>query len=72
MEIMGNSLSSASITDNLGTHFIGQKVIYYPIMASTMEVAKREAQQGVAEGTVIIAGEQTGGEGSNKTHLAIT
>ena len=63
---MGNSLSPASITANLGTHFVGQRVIYYPSLTSTMEVAKREAQQGAVEGTVIIAGEQTAGKGRKK------
>ena len=58
-----DSLSPASITNNLETRFIGQRVIYYPRLASTMEVAKREARLGAAEGTVVIASEQTGGRG---------
>ncbi len=58
-----NSLLPASITHNLGTRFIGQRVIYYPSLTSTMEVAKRETQLGAAEGTVVIVGEQTGGRG---------
>jgi len=58
-----NNLSPASITNNLDTHFIGQRVIYYPSLTSTMEVAKREAQCGAVEGTVVIADEQTGGKG---------
>jgi len=61
-----NSLSSASITNNLETRFIGQGVIYFPSLTSTMVVAKREAQRGAAEGTVIIAGEQTLGKGRMK------
>ncbi len=61
-----DSLLPASITDNLGTHFIGQKVIHYASLTSTMEVAKREAQHGAAEGTVIIAEEQTAGRGRIK------
>ena len=65
-EIMGNSISPASITDNLGTRFIGQRVIYYPSLTSTMEVAKREAKRGVAEGTVVIADVQTAGKGRIK------
>ena len=63
----GDSLSAASITDNLETHFIGQRVIYYPRLTSTMEVAKREAARGgAAEGTVIVADEQTAGKGRLK------
>jgi len=61
--ITENSLSPASITDNLETHFVGQRVIYYPSLDSTMEVTRWEAQRGAAEGTVIIAGEQTAGRG---------
>jgi len=63
MGMVENSLSPVAITTNLETCFIGQKVIYYPSLTSTMDVAKREAQQGAAEGTTIIAGEQTGGRG---------
>jgi len=64
--MVGNSSSPASITNNLETRFVGQRVIYYPSLASTMEVAKQEAQQGAAEGTVIIADEQTAGKGRIK------
>jgi len=60
---MEESLSPTSIVNNLETSFVGQRVVYYPSLTSTMEVAKREAQQGAAEGTVIIAGEQTAGKG---------
>ena len=58
-----NSLSPASITRDLETRFVGQRVIYYPTLTSTMEVARQEAQQGTAEGTVIIADQQTAGKG---------
>jgi len=63
---VGNSLSAASITSNLGTRFVGQRVIHYPSLTSTMEVARREAQQKAAEGTVIVADEQTMGRGRIK------
>jgi len=61
-----NNLSPASITSNLGTHFIGQKVICYPSLTSTMAAAKREIQRGAVEGTVVIADEQTAGRGRIK------
>ncbi len=61
-----DDLSSAFITNNLETRFIGQRVIYYPRLTSTMEVAKREAQQRAVEGTAIIADEQTAGKGRIK------
>ncbi len=61
-----NSLSPAAITDNLETRFIGQRVIYYPSLTSTNDAAKREAQQGAVEGTVVLAEEQTAGRGRIK------
>jgi BirA family biotin operon repressor/biotin-[acetyl-CoA-carboxylase] ligase len=61
-----DSLSPAAITDNLATSFIGQRVIYYPSLTSTMDVARREAQQGAVEGTVVLAEEQTAGRGRIK------
>jgi len=64
--MLENSLSPASITNNLETHFVGQRVIYYPSLTSTMEVARQEAQQKASEGTVIIADEQTVGKGRLK------
>ncbi len=64
--MMEGDLSSESITSNLKTRFVGQRVLYYPLLTSTMDVARREAQQEAAEGTVIIAGEQTAGRGRIK------
>ena len=61
-----NNLLPASITDNLETRFIGRKVIYYPRLTSTMDIARRKVRQGVAEGTVIMADEQTAGRGRTK------
>jgi len=61
-----DSLSPAAITDNLATRFIGQRVICYPRLTSTMDIAKRQAQQGAREGTVIVAEEQTAGRGRIK------
>ena len=63
MGIIESSLSPASIKDNLETHFVGQRIIYYSSLTSTMETARQEAQQGAAEGTVIITDEQTAGRG---------
>ena len=63
---MENSLSLTAITNNLETRFVGQRVIYYPSLPSTMEVAKQEVQRGAVAGTVIIADEQTAGRGRIK------
>jgi BirA family biotin operon repressor/biotin-[acetyl-CoA-carboxylase] ligase len=59
---MKEELSAVSITRGLGTRFVGQKVVHYPKLASTMAVAKEEVV-GAEEGTVIIAEEQTAGKG---------
>lgn len=64
--MVADNLSLASIADNLSTRFIGQRVIYYPRLASTMDAARQEARQGATEGTIIIAGEQTEGRGRVK------
>jgi len=61
-----DSLSTTSITSKLETRFIGQRVIYYPRVTSTNEIAKQEAQRGAVEGTVVIADEQTAGKGRLK------
>jgi len=58
-----DSLSPAAITDGLATRFIGQEVSCYPILPSTNDVAKHKAKEGVKEGTVIVAEEQTAGRG---------
>ncbi len=59
-------LSSTAISDNLGTTLVGRTVLYYPRLGSTMDEAREEARRGVAEGTVVIAGEQTSGKGRMK------
>jgi len=61
-----DKLSPALITGDLGTHIVGQRVIYYPNLTSTMGAARQEAQLGAAEGTVVIADEQTAGRGRIK------
>jgi len=60
---MNDNLSADSITRGLETRFIGQKILYYPRLTSTMAVARQEAQRGAPEGTVVIADEQTEGRG---------
>jgi BirA family biotin operon repressor/biotin-[acetyl-CoA-carboxylase] ligase len=60
------NLSPELITRGLKTNCIGRKIIYLPSIASTMDIARLEALKGAVEGTVIIAGEQTGGRGRLK------
>jgi BirA family biotin operon repressor/biotin-[acetyl-CoA-carboxylase] ligase len=48
---------------DLKTRIVGREILYYRSLSSTMDVARREARDGAEEGTVIIAGEQTGARG---------
>ena len=48
---------------DLKTRIVGWEILYFRSVSSTMDIARREAEDGAAEGTVIIAGEQTGGRG---------
>jgi len=61
-----NNLSANLILHDLPTRFIGQRVLYYPKLTSTMDMARREAQRGAPEGTVVVADEQTAGRGRLK------
>ncbi len=58
-----NILIPDLIQRDLPTRFIGQKIIYYPSLTSTMDAAKKEALWGAEAGTVVLAGEQTAGRG---------
>lgn len=53
----------ASLQSRLNTKFVGRQLHYYPSLTSTMEVAKKVAIEGAAEGTVVIADKQTAGRG---------
>lgn len=60
------NLSLTEISRNLKTDFVGQKVIAYPSLSSTNDIAKLEAKKGAQEGTVVVAEEQTAGRGRLK------
>jgi BirA family biotin operon repressor/biotin-[acetyl-CoA-carboxylase] ligase len=60
---VAKDIPTSAISGGLKTRFIGQRIIYYPSLPSTMDAARREASRGTHEGTVIVAGEQTGGRG---------
>jgi len=51
------------LKSQLNTDFVGKSIHYYPSVTSTMEVAKNLAREGAAEGTTIIADQQTSGKG---------
>ncbi len=49
--------------DNLNTELIGQRVAFFPVVSSTMDAARDLVHEGIPEGTVVIAEEQTAGRG---------
>jgi BirA family biotin operon repressor/biotin-[acetyl-CoA-carboxylase] ligase len=56
-------LNPALISRNLKTRLIGRNIIYRPVMTSTMDVAREAVKTRCAEGTIVIADEQTRGRG---------
>jgi len=58
-----DELSARSVTASLPTRYIGQNVIFRGKLSSTMDLARKEMQHGAANGTVVLAGEQTAGRG---------
>ncbi len=57
------SLTEAHIQSVLQTRLLGRPTLYYPIIGSTMDEARRLADTGAAEGLVVLADEQTAGRG---------
>ncbi|MBL7120333.1 MAG: biotin--[acetyl-CoA-carboxylase] ligase [Dehalococcoidia bacterium] len=60
---MGTNVSPTSIFKGLSTRLIGRNILYYPSLPSTMDTAREMARDGMCEGTVILAAEQTAGKG---------
>jgi len=60
---MGNSLIVNAIKQRLKTKFIGQEVEYLKSTTSTMDVAHQKAMDGIPEGSIVLAEQQTGGRG---------
>jgi BirA family biotin operon repressor/biotin-[acetyl-CoA-carboxylase] ligase len=56
-------LTRSAILDGLTTRWLGHRVVTYEAIDSTNAVAKALAAQGVAEGMLVIAEEQTAGRG---------
>lgn len=57
------ALSESAILGGLKTRLMGQPALYYPSVSSTMDVARKAAQEGASEGTLVIADEQAAGRG---------
>jgi BirA family transcriptional regulator, biotin operon repressor / biotin---[acetyl-CoA-carboxylase] ligase len=63
LNIEQQDITPELVVRDLKTRFIGQKVIYYPVLDSTMNAARKEAQWGAEAGSIIIADVQTAGRG---------
>lgn len=53
----------ASILKSSNTTLVGQSILYYPSISSTMDIARKMVRDRVNDGMVIVAGEQTSGRG---------
>ncbi len=63
MERVANPIPSPSLTKRVSGGIIGRSVLYYPSLPSSNDMARKLAQQGAAEGTVVLVGHQTEGKG---------
>ena len=60
---MKSDLSPEAISLGLDTRLVGRRVLYLVTVSSTMDAARREAEGGAPEGTVVVAESQTAGRG---------
>src|SRR5262245_62084738 len=56
-------LNLAAVDERLETQYVGRRVVYLTSTGSTMDEARREAEAGASEGTIVIAEEQAKGRG---------
>lgn len=58
-----DELSAELIAEGLPTRVLGRRIVYYERIGSTNDVARQLAEAGAAEGTLVIAEEQSAGRG---------
>src|SRR3990170_2814181 len=63
MRAVASALSLRLVRSHLRTQAMGRKVVYRSSVPSTMDLARRQAEADAAEGTVVLADEQTAGRG---------
>lgn len=61
-----NKLAASVLRSHLQTKFIGKNILVFDTATSTNELAKRLAKEGIQEGSLIIAEQQTRGRGRLK------
>lgn len=75
--VNADTLTYEEIKGVLKTHMLGNKIVHFPAIDSTNNWAKKLAEQGEPEGTVVVAEMQNGGRGcsgkqwSCQSHLGI-
>ena len=57
------NLVAAAVRDGLYTHVVARRILYYPVLSSTMDEAARLAADGAEEGAVLVAERQSSGRG---------
>lgn len=60
---MSREFSVKAFQARLGTRYMGRRFFYYPSLSSTQDAARDEAEGGAAEGTTVLADQQTAGRG---------
>jgi BirA family biotin operon repressor/biotin-[acetyl-CoA-carboxylase] ligase len=60
---MAARFSAEALREGLTTSFVGCRLEYRAALRSTQDLARELAQAGAAEGTVVLAGRQTAGQG---------
>ncbi len=60
---MAASFDSGAVQSLLTTDAIGRCVLHLPSVSSTMDAARHEAEDGAPHGLIVVADEQTGGQG---------
>jgi len=63
VNMVEDSLSAAAIGEGLTTAYLGRNLHYEPHMASTNDEARRLADEGAPEGTLVITDYQSAGRG---------
>ena len=61
--VIATDLDLTALRAGLAGRLVGREVLYYEALSSTMDEARRLADDGRPEGTVVIAEEQTAGRG---------
>lgn len=60
---MNHEFTIDAFQSQLATRFVGRRLLHHRSLASTQDIARQEAERGAAEGTTVLADEQTAGRG---------